>query len=165
MEIVTVSSPNAAVLRRRARPVGRVTPQVRALIDGMVETMRAAQGLGLAAPQVGVSLRVIVAEVDGRLLALVDPVIVRAEGQQLGTEGCLSIPGVVAEVPRADRVTVRGKNRRGRGVTVTASGLLSRVLQHEIDHLDGILFLDRVVDRSTVRQVVQAAEVEAAVSG
>ncbi|MDQ7819826.1 MAG: peptide deformylase [Armatimonadota bacterium] len=165
MKIVTVDSPQGAVLRRRARPVGRVTEQVRALMDEMFLTMRAAGGIGLAAPQVGVGLRVIVAEVDRRRVALADPVIVRAEGQEVGTEGCLSIPGVVAEVPRAARVTVRGKNRRGRGVTVTAEGLLSRVLQHEIDHLDGILFLDRVVDRSTIRQVGQTAEVEAAVSG
>jgi peptide deformylase len=142
-----------------------VTDQVRALIDQMVQTMRAAGGIGLAAPQVGVSLRVIVAEVDQRLVALVDPVIVRAEGSDVGVEGCLSIPGVVAAVPRAARVVVRGKNRRGRGVTLQADGLLSRVLQHEIDHLDGILFLDRVVDRSTIRRVAQTAEVEAPVPG
>ncbi|MDQ7843244.1 MAG: peptide deformylase [Armatimonadota bacterium] len=164
VEIVTVDSPRAAVLRRRARPVGKVTPEVRALIDAMIETMRRANGVGLAAPQVGVSQRLFVAEVEERLHVVIDPQIVRMEGEEVGTEGCLSIPGIIADVPRARRVVVRGKNRRGRGITLEAEGLLARVIQHEVDHLDGVLFLDRVVDRSTIREVGATAEVEPAES-
>jgi len=162
VEIVTVDSPKAAILRRKARPVGKVTAQVRALIDEMVAAMRRANGVGLAAPQVGVGQRVFVAEVDERLHVVVDPQIVRMEGEETGTEGCLSIPGVVADVPRARRVVLKGKNRRGRGITLEAEGLLARVIQHEVDHLDGVLFLDRVVDRSTIREVSATTEVEPA---
>lgn len=165
MEIVTVEGPKAGVLRRKAKPVGRVTRQIKELIDGMIEVMHNAGGVGLAAPQVGVSKRVIVAEVAERLHVLVDPQIIAAAGEEVGIEGCLSIPGIVAEVPRAARVTVRGKNRKGKGIRVTAEGLLARVLQHEVDHLDGVLFLDRVVDKSTIREVAESAEVEAAASG
>ncbi|MDR7483029.1 MAG: peptide deformylase [Armatimonadota bacterium] len=162
LEIITVASPRAAVLRRKARPVGRVTREVAQLIDAMLATMEAAGGLGLAAPQVGESVRVFVARVEDRTLALVDPEIVRAEGEITDTEGCLSIPGVIGEVPRAAAVTVRGKTRRGRRVTIPAEGLLARVIQHEIDHLDGVLFLDRVRDPATIRQLSVAAGTDAA---
>lgn len=140
-----------------------MTPQIQQLIDGMIEAMHEANGVGLAAPQVGVGKRVIIAEVEERLHVLIDPKIVKHEGEELGTEGCLSIPGIVADVPRAARVVVKGKNRKGRGISLKAEGLLARVLQHEVDHLDGILFLDRVVDKSTIREVAVSAEVEAAV--
>jgi len=103
-----------------------------------------------------------VAEVEERVHVLVDPEIVKMEGEEADTEGCLSIPGLTGAVPRASRVVVKGKNRRGRGITVEAEGLLARVFQHEIDHLDGVLFLDRVVDRSTIREVATTAEVEPA---
>jgi peptide deformylase len=163
LELITVESTKAGILRRRARAVGRITPQIQPLVDGMVTIMRQANGVGLAAPQVGVNKRVLVARVEERLHVLIDPVIVRSEGEELGTEGCLSIPGIVAEVPRAARVVVKGKNRKGKGITLRAEGLLARVLQHEIDHLDGILFLDRVRDKSTIRDVAASAEVDAAV--
>lgn len=161
LEIVTVDSPRAAILRRRARPVGKVTPEVQRLIEAMIATMRAAGGVGLAAPQVGDSRRVLVAEVEDRLVALVDPEVLSAEGEEVAVEGCLSIPGVVAPVRRALHVVVRGKNRRGRGVTIHADGYLARVLQHEIDHLDGILFLDRVEDPSTITRVGEGQGAEA----
>lgn len=164
MEIITVESPKAGVLRRKARTVGRITPQIRQLIEDMIDAMHEANGVGLAAPQVGVSKRVILAEVEERLHVLIDPKIVKHEGEEIGTEGCLSIPGIVADVPRAARVKVKAKNRRGKGITLDADGLLSRVLQHEVDHLDGVLFLDRVVDKSTIREVAASAEVEAAVT-
>jgi peptide deformylase len=163
LELITVESPKAGILRRRARAVGRITPQIQPLVDGMVTIMRQANGVGLAAPQVGVNKRVLVARVEERLHVLIDPVIVRSEGEEVGTEGCLSIPGIVAEVPRAARVVVKGKNRKGKGITLRAEGLLARVLQHEVDHLDGILFLDRVRDKSTIRDVAASAEVDAAV--
>jgi peptide deformylase len=162
VEIITVDHPKASVLRKRARPVGRVTAEIQRLADDMVETMRGANGVGLAAPQVGVSKRLFVAEVEERVHVLVDPEIVKMEGEEADTEGCLSIPGIIGAVPRASHVVVRGKNRRGRGITVEADGLLARVFQHEIDHLDGVLFLDRVVDRATIREVATTAEVEPA---
>ena len=162
MEIVTVDSPRAAVLRRKAKPVGKVTSELQQLIDAMIEAMREANGVGLAAPQVGIGRRLFVAEVEDRVHVVIDPQIVKMEGEEIGTEGCLSIPGIMADVPRAERVVLKGKNRRGRGITLDAEGLLARVIQHEVDHLDGVLFLDRVVDRSTIREVTATTEVEAA---
>jgi peptide deformylase len=159
LEIVTVDSPRGAILRRRAQPVRVVTRDVQRLIDRMFATMRDARGLGLAAPQVGSSRRVIVVEIDRRQLALVDPEIQRQDGEEIGTEACLSIPGLLGDVPRAQHVVVRARNRRNRWVTIEATGLLARVLQHEIDHLDGILFTDRVRDPKTIRRVEETSEV------
>ncbi|MDR7418022.1 MAG: peptide deformylase [Armatimonadota bacterium] len=164
LEIITVDHPRAAVLRRKAKPVGKVTREVGLLLDQMLATMHAANGLGLAAPQVGEGVRALVAQVEDRVVTLVDPEIIAREGEETAAEACLSIPGVVGDVPRSAAVTVRGRNRRGRKVTISAAGLLARVLQHEIDHLDGILFLDRVRDQSTIR-VVTADEEPAAPAG
>ncbi len=159
LEIITVDNPRAAVLRRRARPVRVVTRDVQVLIDQMFQTMHEARGLGLAAPQVGAGRRVIVVQLENRQLALVDPEIQRREGEEVATEACLSIPGLLGDVPRARRVVVRARNRRNRWVTIEADGLLARVLQHEIDHLDGILFTDRVLDPKTLRRVEETSEV------
>ncbi len=159
LEIITVDSPRAAILRRRAQPVRAVTRDLQVLIDRMFATMREARGLGLAAPQVGSSRRVIVVEIEHRQLALIDPEIQRQDGEEVGTEACLSIPGLLGDVPRAQHVVVRARNRRNRWVTIEAAGLLARVLQHEIDHLDGILFTDRVRDPKTIRRVEETSEV------
>jgi len=159
MEIITVDSPRASVLRRRAQPVRVVTREVQALIDQMFQTMRDAHGLGLAAPQVGMSRRLFVARLEDRQIVLVDPEVLHQEGEEMATEACLSIPGLLGEVPRAQRVTVRGRNRRNRFVTIEATGLLARILLHEIDHLDGILFTDRVRDPKTLRRVEETSEV------
>ncbi len=158
MEIVTVDSPKAAVLRRKTKAVGKVSRDVQRLIEQMSATMHAAHGLGLAAPQVGEGVRVLVAQVEERAVALVDPEVLDASGEETATEACLSIPGVVGDVPRATAIRVRGKNRRGRRITIDAEGLLARVLQHEIDHLDGILFLDRVRDPETIRLITPSDE-------
>ncbi|HLW46481.1 MAG TPA: peptide deformylase [bacterium] len=152
LPIVTVDSPRAAILRRRAQPVRAMTRDTRTLIEQMFETLRHAHGVGLAAPQVGVGRRVIVIEVADRRHALVDPEVLKQEGEAVATEACLSIPGLLGDVPRATHVVVRARNRRNRFITVDAQGLLARVLQHEIDHLDGILFTDRVRDPKTLRQ-------------
>ncbi len=165
LEIVTVDGPRAGILRRRARPVGKVTLPDQQLIDDMVETLHSLRGLGLAAPQVGESKRILVAHVEERSVVLVDPTIVRASGEETDTEACLSIPGVVAPVRRSLRITVKGKNRRGKGITVEAEGLLARVLQHEIDHLDGILFLDRVEDPATIERIRPEETEEVAAAG
>lgn len=147
-EIVTI--PNE-VLRRKARPVSDFGPELQTLIDDMVETMRSAPGVGLAAPQVGLSLRVIVVEfgdeededVPPKLFMVVNPEIQRSSTDKvLGTEGCLSIPGLAGEVERAEEVTVKGLSRRGQPMKIKASGWLARIFQHEIDHLDGVLFTD-----------------------
>ncbi len=157
-DIVTVLDPGASVLRRRAAGVGKVTREIQRLVETMLATLRAANGLGLAAPQLGEPVRVIVVQVEDRTVVLVDPEVLRSSGEETAVEACLSVPGMYGEVPRAAAVTVRGKNRRGRRITIEAEGLLARVLQHEIDHLDGVLFLDRVRDPSTIGRVIASDE-------
>ncbi|NPV52845.1 MAG: peptide deformylase [Firmicutes bacterium] len=131
------------ILRRVALPVEKITREMNALIDNMLETMYAADGVGLAAPQVGVGCRAIVVDVGQGPVTLFNPHIVEASGSVTEREGCLSIPGVFGMVPRAEKVVVTGLDRRGEERSIEASGLFSRALQHEIDHLDGILFIDK----------------------
>jgi peptide deformylase len=131
------------MLRRRAKPVEEIDSQIKALADSMVETLIKRVGYGLAAPQVGVLKRLIVVDVEDELYMLANPKIVEAsEERELGVEGCLSLPGIEAEVERAKSVRIEGLNLEGERVTISAEGLLARVFQHEIDHLDGILFID-----------------------
>lgn len=135
------------ILREQCRPVVAVDEEVRALIEDLRDTMREAEGVGLAAPQLGVPLRVFVYEVpepEPASGALVNPRIVSREGSVKEVEGCLSIPGLSELVTRAARVTVEGLDGEGREVRLEAEALLGRCLQHEIDHLDGILFLDHL---------------------
>jgi len=143
MAIIEVRKAGDKVLKEKAEPVLKVDKKIRKLLDDMAQTMYNADGVGLAAPQVGVSLRVIVIDVDEELIELINPVIIKSEGCELGNEGCLSIPGVFGEVERFSEVTVTGLNRYGRTVSITGTGLLSRALQHEIDHLNGILFIEK----------------------
>jgi len=135
------------VLREICREVDAVDGEVRALVDDLLETMYAEDGIGLAAPQVGVPMRVFVYDVRDDEIepgVLVNPRIVEATGQQKEVEGCLSIPGLDEVVERSGRVVVEGLGRDGEPVRIEAEGLLSRCLQHECDHLDGVLFIDRV---------------------
>jgi peptide deformylase len=133
------------VLRQRAHEVAGVDEGVRALIADLFETMRAAKGVGLAANQIGVARRVAVVSVEGQgEHALVNPVIVERAGAQVGEEGCLSIPEIYADIERAERVVVETLEEGGARGRIEATGFLARAIQHEIDHLDGILFLDRV---------------------
>ena len=139
-----VKGADQPVLRTPAQPVPRVTREIRRLLDRMAATMYAADGIGLAAPQVGVSKRIIVVDVGDGLIELINPEIVRrGEATEAGYEGCLSLPRILAEVERPTSVQVTGLDRRGRRVWVEAEGLLARCLQHEIDHLDGVLITDR----------------------
>ncbi|MBE3593470.1 MAG: peptide deformylase [Candidatus Carbobacillus altaicus] len=131
------------VLRKVAKPVTRITPHIHKLLDDMAETMAAANGVGLAAPQVGILKRVIVVDDGEGIIELINPEIVEMSGEQDGPEGCLSIPGVTGDVKRAQYVRVKGLNRDGEPIEVAGEGLLSRALQHEIDHLNGVLFIDR----------------------
>ncbi|AGL02244.1 peptide deformylase [Desulfoscipio gibsoniae] len=131
------------VLREKAVYVAKLGPHIEKLLDNMRDTMYANQGVGLAAPQIGVSKRVIVVDVGDGLVELINPVIAEAKGTQIDNEGCLSIPGMVGEVMRAEHVNVKGLDRTGNETEIEASGFFARALQHEIDHLDGILFIDK----------------------
>jgi peptide deformylase len=137
---------------------------MRRLACQMLETMYAASGVGLAAPQVGVRKQVVVVDVGENPIALVNPTIATTEGEQVGLEGCLSVPDLVEEVRRAEWVVVNGCNLQGQPVTVEGEGLLARALQHEVDHLDGILFVARLTDPTrlwNVSELSAAAEKEA----
>ncbi|MBE6702383.1 MAG: peptide deformylase [Ruminococcaceae bacterium] len=132
------------VLRKVSRPVEEITPRILMLLADMTETMRAADGVGLAAPQVGVLRRIVVIEVEeGNVLELINPKIVATAGEQEGAEGCLSVPGRHGIVKRPQHVTVRALNRYGERVEIRGSDLLARALCHELDHLDGKLYVDR----------------------
>ena len=131
------------VLRKVCRPVDKITPRTLTLLDDMVETMRAANGVGLAAPQVGVLRRIVVIEVEeGQVIELINPKIIAYSGEQTDTEGCLSVPGRSGVVTRPKHVTVRAINRAGESFDITGSDLLARAFCHELDHLDGRLYVD-----------------------
>ena len=140
LKIVKIGDP---VLRSISRPVENITPRTLQLIDDMVETMRAADGVGLAAPQVGVLRRIVVIETpDEGLFELINPKIIAFAGEQRTEEGCLSVPGKFGTTVRPMHVTVRALNRKGEQIEVTGSGLLAKAFCHEIDHLDGKLYID-----------------------
>jgi peptide deformylase len=156
-KIVTAENP---ILRQKAKKIHRFDPSLQKLVDDMFETMHAARGAGLAGPQIAQPIRVFVAEYEDPenethyKVALFNPEIVKAEGEEIGPEGCLSIPGYVGEnIRRAARVTVRAQDVRGKPVRINAEGWFARILQHEIDHLDGILFLDRLDRPEDLREV------------
>jgi peptide deformylase len=173
VSIRTIVTVPEAVLREKAKPVRQITPEIQALIDDMIETMREAPGVGLAAPQVGVGMQVIVveyaegsenvdeeADADGdekaeppalgspgkpkKLYAVVNPEITRQSKEtELGNEGCLSIPDYMGEVERYSTVTVKGLDRHGKSFKLKIKGWMARIFQHEIDHINGVLFIDR----------------------
>jgi len=160
MAILSVRRYGDPVLRRRAKPVEAVTAELRGLIDDMVETMRAESGIGLAAPQVGVPVRLmVVAEGESRTQAraLVNPVIVDRGGSVTAEEGCLSLPGVFAPVTRSAWVRLEARDADGVPVELTARGLKARVFQHELDHLDGVLFIDHLdpVTREQIKRAIK----------
>lgn len=145
MAILEIKEYGEPVLREKAQPVKEITPEILNLIKDMAETMYTDSGVGLAAPQVGVSKRIILidGEEDG-LIVLINPMIVKSEGEVVEEEGCLSVPGIYSKVKRSSKVTVKALNENGDSIEITKEGLTSRALQHEIDHLDGILFVDRI---------------------
>ena len=159
MAVLSVRKYGDPVLRRRAKPVEAVTPEVKRIIADMIDTMYDEVGLGLAAPQVGISLRLmVVGDEDGReARALLNPVIAEQGGEIVAEEGCLSIPGVFAPVRRAEWVRLEAQDEQGRSVTTTARGLRARVFQHEMDHLDGVLFIDRLdpVTRDRIKRRIR----------
>lgn len=146
------------VLRKKAASVSRFTPQLLELIDDMIETMFEAEGIGLAAPQVGISKSIIVVRNEDKVLEIINPEVIKGEGEDLDFEGCLSFPGVYAEVPRFNRLGVKGMNRAGKSITITAQGLMARVLQHEIDHLNGIIMIDKALRLLTPEEIKKINE-------
>jgi peptide deformylase len=159
MAVLKVRKYGDPVLRRRAKPVEAVTPELRRIVADMIDTMYDEVGIGLAAPQVGVSLRLmVVGDDDGReARALVNPVITERGGEVTAEEGCLSIPGVFAPVTRFEWVRLEAQDIDGRSVTFTGRGLRARVFQHEMDHLDGVLFIDRLdpVTRDRIKRKIK----------
>lgn len=145
MAILDIKTIGSEVLGIKAEKVERIDKSIRTLLDNMAETMYEANGVGLAAPQVGVSLQVVTIDVDNNLIELINPVIIRTFGEEIDTEGCLSVPGIFKEVKRAAKVQVEYLNRKGKKQRITATGLLARCLQHEIDHLDGTLFVEKAL--------------------
>lgn len=143
MSVYQIVEIGSEVLREKAKEVKEITPNIIKLLDNMLDTMYEANGVGLAAPQIGVSKRVVVIDAGDGPLELINPVILEKEGEEDDTEGCLSIPGVTGEVIRAAKVRVQGLNREGELQDIKADGLLARACQHEIDHLEGILFVDK----------------------
>ena len=134
-------------LRKVCRPVENVTPRICTLLDDMIETMHEAEGVGLAAPQVGVLRRVVVIEVEeGKIIELINPRIIATAGVQEEVEGCLSVPGRSGKTRRPMHVTVRAMNRQGEEFDVSGSGLLARAFCHELDHLDGKLYIDNAIE-------------------
>jgi peptide deformylase len=144
MSLLSLHLLGSPVLRQRSAEVAAVDEDVRRVIDDMFETMDAARGVGLAANQVGLARRVAVIDAEGHRFAMVNPVIVETEGRATAEEGCLSIPDIYGDVTRAERVVLEALDRDGRPFRLEAEGLTARAIQHEIDHLDGILFLDHL---------------------
>lgn len=157
-KIITTENP---ILRQKAKKIHRFDPSIQKLVNEMFETMHEANGVGLAAPQIAQSIRVFVAEFEDRKVAMVNPEIVKMEGETLGREGCLSIPGYYGDnIRRAEKIVVKGLDARGKAIKVNAEGWFARVLQHEIDHLDGILFLDRLDSPEDLHEAIDEEEIE-----
>lgn len=163
-----------SVLRKKSRKVSRFNDELQELAGDMVETMRSAKGAGLAAPQVGILERVIVVETpeqddepgSGQLHVVVNPKLIRVSSDPVdGIEGCLSIPGYVGEVTRHESVVIKGQDLQGRRMRINAEGFLARVLQHEIDHLEGVLFIDQLTAPDRIWSVEEGEEEQAEVPG
>ena len=178
LEILTVQNlEHLKILRTKSRKVQAVSPKMAAFAEQMLDKMREANGIGLAAPQVGVLQRLFVVELPEdeendqpvETYILFNPEIVKGRGEQIGYEGCLSIPGYIGEVARREQITVQGLNEKGKPVRLKVEGYLARVFQHEIDHLDGILFTERLTDPDTFQPVEpgeeEIAELQAARTG
>lgn len=153
--ILTADEP---MLREKTKRVADFDASLHRLLDDLLETMRDAPGIGLAANQVGVPLQVAVIEIEGKVTELINPKLVRRSGSVVDWEGCLSIPGFVAEVERAEKVTVKARDRHGKEFRVKGDELLGRALQHEIDHLNGVLYIDYLESLEELVRVSEASE-------
>jgi peptide deformylase len=146
MAIRIIRKDDDEILRKISKKVDKIDERILTLLDDMAETMRNAEGVGLAAPQVGVLRRVVVVDIGEGLIELINPVIVYEKGEQMREEGCLSIPGRSGVVKRPEKVIVRALNREGETFEITGEELLATALCHEIDHLNGILFIDKIIE-------------------
>jgi len=138
-------------LRTRCAPVAKINDGILRVLDNMRDTLYAEQGLGLAAPQIGILKRLIVIDTGEQYIELINPEIIEREGEKVSTEGCLSVPNIIGRVPRSFYVKVRGLNRHGEEVVLEGTDLLAKAFQHEIDHLDGILFIDKAIETQRER--------------
>lgn len=153
MAVLKIRTNPDPVLRKKAKKIGIVDDSVRKLIDDMIETMQEACGVGLAANQVGVPLRVVVIQVpDKEVIVLINPEVVETKGQRLVIEGCLSVPGYQAEISRAESVRVRARDRNGKLFRKRGTDLLAQAMQHEIDHLNGVLYIDYLTDKGQLQE-------------
>jgi len=142
------------VLRQKAKKVSKIDESVQRLIDDMIETMRAASGVGLAANQIGVPLKIAVIEIPGdEVIVLVNPEIIKREGERTIGEACLSVPGYQGEIKRSVRVKVKARDRQGRNIRIKGEEFLAQALEHEIDHLNGILYIDRVQEPDKLKKL------------
>jgi len=162
LAILPITALGDAVLRRRAKRVPQVDGSIRRLVEDMIDTMRDAGGVGLAAPQVGVPLRVVVIGIpEGEVIALINPEIVKRSGERTVPEGCLSVPGYWAEVTRSVSVTAKGQDLQGRAVRIKAKDdLLAQALEHEMDHINGVLYIDHLESLEELRKTVSELEEE-----
>ena len=162
MAVLPIRSLPDPVLRQKARKVSTIYSSTQRLIDDMVETMQWASGVGLAAPQVGAPLRVVVLQMPGEEPeAIINPEIVKRSGEREVTEACLSVPGYAGEIKRSVSVTVKGRNREGKSIRLKATGLMAQALEHELDHLDGVLYVDRVESQDRLHKVEPGGQDEA----
>jgi len=142
------------VLRQKAKRVSVIDSSIQRLIDDMVETMQQANGVGLAAPQIGVSLRVVVVQMPGEEpIAIINPKMVKRAGEREVTEGCLSVPGYAGEIKRSLSVTVKGQDRQGKAIRLKGTGLMAEALEHELDHLNGILYVDHLESQDKLHKI------------
>lgn len=147
------------VLRQKAKKISKVDASIQQLIDDMIETMRSASGVGLAANQIGVPLKIAVIEIPGEeVIVLVNPEIIKKEGERTIGEACLSVPGYHGEIKRSVCVKVKARDRKGRNIRIKGEDLLAQALEHEIDHLNGILYVDRVEEPNKLQKLESKAE-------
>jgi len=154
MAIIPIRTAPDPILRQKSKRVRFIDGSIHKLIDNMLETMHSVSGVGLAAPQVGVPLRVAIIGLPGQEdIVLINPKIVRRSGERLINEGCLSVPGYVGEVKRAETVTVKGRDQNGKEIRIKADELLAQALEHEIDHLNGVLYIDQLESMDKLRKI------------
>ncbi len=156
MSVVKIRTLPDPVLRQKAKKVANIDGSVRKLVDDMIDTMRAVSGVGLAAPQIGVPLRIAVIEMPGEeVITLINPQIIKKQGERMIEEACLSVPGYQGEVKRAVTVKVKAQDRQGREFRIKGEGLLAQALEHEINHLNGILYIDHVENEEKLWELTQ----------
>jgi peptide deformylase len=154
MAILPIRTLPEPVLRQKSKRISNIDSSVHRLIENMRETMHAARGVGLAAPQVGTPLRLIVIGIpDEEDIVLINPQIVRRSGERLVDEGCLSVPGYMGQIKRAESVTAKGRDQNGKEIRIKADNLLAQALEHEIDHLNGVLYIDHLENMDNLRRI------------